>query len=265
MLIKAWGDVNSRELIIKAVKCGYFKFNPELADGFIQVIDNMYSLGLSSQNIYKNLRKYFNQVEPALKKSNFSNDIKERLVQRAKEAANMLEGYNPLSMLDIGCGDCHLTSNLQAALKLPIENVSGLEVFLPKNRKNIIKIKKFDGKHVPYPDNSQDLITLFTVLHHIQGNPINYLKEIYRTLKPGGRLLIREFDSNNESHKSFLHVMDEMLYKVYNPAPEINPAINYHGLNEWVSMFKEVGFKISKPAKKEDSNIYRPFIIVLEK
>ena len=47
-----------------------------------------------------------------------------------------------------------------------------------------------DG-HLPFQDNSFDLITCFGVLHHIP-NVSKVLSEIYRCLKPGGIFLTRE-------------------------------------------------------------------------
>ncbi|MBF0569807.1 MAG: class I SAM-dependent methyltransferase [Candidatus Omnitrophica bacterium] len=41
-----------------------------------------------------------------------------------------------------------------------------------------------------YPDASFDIVTMFYVLEHVR-EPLSYLKEAYRILKPGGLLLVR--------------------------------------------------------------------------
>lgn len=59
------------------------------------------------------------------------------------------------------------------------------------------------GKFIfPYPGNSFDKVFLFSVFTHLQINEIeNYLKEINRLLKPGGKCLATVFvyDENNEA------------------------------------------------------------------
>ncbi len=46
-----------------------------------------------------------------------------------------------------------------------------------------------DIHNLPFEDNSKDAILCLAVLEHVQ-NPVKAMEELYRTLKPGGRLLI---------------------------------------------------------------------------
>jgi SAM-dependent methyltransferase len=52
---------------------------------------------------------------------------------------------------------------------------------------NVVNVSLFEKN---YKDNEFDVITMFYVLEHLP-NPVKYLQEIYRILKPGGLLLLR--------------------------------------------------------------------------
>lgn len=65
-----------------------------------------------------------------------------------------------------------------------------------------------DAEHLPFPDNSFDVVYSFGVLHHTP-NTQKAIDEIYRVLKPGGRIIIMLY------HKDSLHVLlGAPLYKI---------------------------------------------------
>jgi SAM-dependent methyltransferase len=71
---------------------------------------------------------------------------------------------------------------LEPSDQLISDNINGL--------KPIYKKPSVSGQ-IDYPDNTFDLITCFGVLHHIP-NVTYIMSELYRILKPGGQLLVRE-------------------------------------------------------------------------
>jgi len=69
---------------------------------------------------------------------------------------------------------------------------------------------------LPFPNNHFQLITCFQVLHHIH-QPLKTIQELYRILKPGGFLLIREHDIRNMEEATITDIehtlFDFVLYK----------------------------------------------------
>ncbi len=55
-----------------------------------------------------------------------------------------------------------------------------------------VHIEEIDVEHQKFPSSSNffDIVTCFEVLEHLKFNPINMMKEIKRTLKPNGRLIL---------------------------------------------------------------------------
>lgn len=106
---------------------------------------------------------------------------------------------------DLGCG----TGNVIAAMREKADKVIGVDDsprMLEMARRRFSRNDEDDEKislrigdlaHLPLADNEADFISLNLVLHHIS-NPLYILKEIYRTLKPGGCLVLTDFDRHDD-------------------------------------------------------------------
>lgn len=76
----------------------------------------------------------------------------------------------------------------------------------------------FDAHKIPFPKASLSNIVMIDVLHHLQ-NPIIFLGEVSRALKPGGRLLMIE---------PYPSPFSLFIYKKFHPEPflfEVDPFI----------------------------------------
>ena len=103
-------------------------------------------------------------------------------------------------LLDIGCGPGHVPL-LLASLR---EDVQVVGVDLSKEMLRIAEEHKAisnhaervvfelgDAKGLPYADASYDAVCSNTILHHIP-DPVPFLREAWRVLRPGGAFLVRD-------------------------------------------------------------------------
>jgi ubiquinone/menaquinone biosynthesis C-methylase UbiE len=116
------------------------------------------------------------------------------------------ESNQPLRLLDVGCGDGLSAQHMQLQFnnwQLEAIDISAESVALAQ-QKNIphTRVVLYEGKTFPYADNSFDVVYIGVVLLHIP--PLQrpgFFNEIYRVLKPGGRLYVFEHNPYNPATK----------------------------------------------------------------
>jgi ubiquinone/menaquinone biosynthesis C-methylase UbiE len=107
-----------------------------------------------------------------------------------------LRAGNPAGkkILDVGFGN----GAIVAAFARAGATVSGIEVNeqlykigveLAKEYGDRVSLKLYDGEHFPYDDTTFDFVYSTSVIEHVT-YPVQVMREIYRVLKPGGRLYI---------------------------------------------------------------------------
>jgi len=73
----------------------------------------------------------------------------------------------------------------QSMLQVGLENVTRA------NFQAQIKLEFVDAKQMPYPDEHFDMVVSNSLIHHLP-NPLPFLQEIKRVLKPNGAILLRD-------------------------------------------------------------------------
>ncbi len=103
-------------------------------------------------------------------------------------------------VLDVGCGPGHIALLLVTAradfevlgvdLSLQMLRIAGEHRAVSAHAARV-RFEKADAKGLPYADAAFDTVCSNTILHHIP-DPVPFLRECGRVLKPGGAFLVRD-------------------------------------------------------------------------
>lgn len=102
-------------------------------------------------------------------------------------------------ILDVGCGTGYL-SRILAPVVTPAGHVTGVDPspamigYATAHSPGNCTYVRAEGQNLPFPDSSFDLVVSSLAVHHIpaEARP-EAMRQMFRVLRPGGRLLIAEF------------------------------------------------------------------------
>ena len=188
--------------------------------------------------------KIFDQIAPTYDSLNhilsMGIDIRWR-----KKLAKELPNKKDLIVLDLATGTGDVALHL--AKEPRIKKITGLDLskkmieigkekVLKKNYQNKISLQIGDGMDLPVENNSVDVVTLSFGIRNFS-NPFKGLQEIYRVLKPGGRVLIMEFSipKNKLVRESYFFYFRKLLPWIGNKVSGHKDAYTY--LNQTVESF----------------------------
>lgn len=113
-------------------------------------------------------------------------------------------------VLDYGCGRGTASFKYLQNNALQVYGIDISEVYIndciQKARHNGIPLEKYsfsvmDAHHLEFPDNTFDIIIGYGILHHLDA--ATAMREIYRVLKPQGRIILQEPLADNILLKIF--------------------------------------------------------------
>lgn len=117
-----------------------------------------------------------------------------------KKAIGMLEKASSQVILDVatGTGDFALQAMSLKPAKITGIDISegmlevGRKKIAARNLQHIIDLKAGDSENIPFPENNFDAVTVAFGVRNFE-NLEKGLSEIFRVLKPGGKLIVLEF------------------------------------------------------------------------
>lgn len=181
--------------------------------------------------ITKNSRKLLNLNNNHFRSTNRAEKI-QYLIRKYLKSKPIAQNGNPISILDVGCAEGHITIRVGDYLDLHPSQINGCDVIeLSDNHPNkdrfSFKHLKQDSKtRLPYNDNSQDVVLALMSLHHMHDVDL-MLKEMHRILKDGGIVIIREHDSVGGKFPTILDVVHGFYGMVWSNPPEFDKFDEY--------------------------------------
>ena len=155
--------------------------------------------------------------------------------RRVRVLADHLTALIPekATLLDVGCGDGLLTRMIVD--RRQDTAAQGIEVLLRQSAH--IKITQFNGKVIPHPPKSFDVVMFVDVLHHTE-NPLTLLQEAIRVAKR--RIIIKDHTLNGLLARPILRFMD----RIGNVRHRVHLPYNYWTESKWRDTFQNLGLKV---------------------
>jgi ubiquinone/menaquinone biosynthesis C-methylase UbiE len=170
----------------------------------------------------------------------------------ANQFANLLPSEKSLAGLDVGCGSGEVATLIMEKRSNIV--LQGVDVLVRKDA--LINVTAFDGKQLPFEDNSFDFVMLSDVLHHTD-NPASLLKECSRVAKE--YVIIKDHYSESRWDKIRLSFMDWVGNRGYG----VRLPYNYLSRSQWKQAYSQAN--LVNDIKNTTLNLYpKPFTWVFD-
>lgn len=107
--------------------------------------------------------------------------------EESGEAGGFIPSDKSWTVLDLGCGNGVSTANIKGTNVIGMD-LSSNQMVRAKERFKDTNYVMGDASKIPFKNNTFDLVVSINLLHHITDSD-KVLKEIYRVLKKGGKVL----------------------------------------------------------------------------
>jgi SAM-dependent methyltransferase len=162
------------------------------------------------------------------------NFVYNRRVERLCTHLSAVMPHGRARVLDIGCGDGLLSSMIMEA-RSDLEIV-GIDVLIrPRTH---IPVTEFDGRRIPFANDSVDGAMFVDVLHHTP-DPMVLLREAARVARSA--IVIKDHTANGFLAARTLRFMDE----VGNARHGVALPFNYWTRERWMEAFETLGQRVA--------------------
>ncbi len=223
----------------------------------------LFAFGKNDKLVFGYLRKKVQELDI---QEFLERDDLARLERRSNHVLSLLENHRVSSFLDIGAGEGRVTAKVARDINVSPMATFAIDVASYRRSENLTWLTYDNYGRTPLKSGSIDLVTFFMVLHHEQ-KPKAILKEGYRVLRSGGRLIIRETNSESTEEALFNSVLDRLFYMVFAhntgvPLPTMN---SYRSAKEWIQTVQTTGARLIKAVELEKDNPFSPVYLVFDK
>jgi ubiquinone/menaquinone biosynthesis C-methylase UbiE len=161
-----------------------------------------------------------------------------------------LEREDFSDLLDCGCGTAPMLSLLKK--KYPKKNYTGIDL-TPKmievaKAKNMpgVELIVGDCENLPFPENTFDVVICCQSFHHYP-NVQDFFHSVYRVLRPGGRLILRDMTAISAAARWFMNKVEMPIINLTGHGDvhvygrdEVKKLCNNAGLD--MELFEKRGF-----------------------
>jgi ubiquinone/menaquinone biosynthesis C-methylase UbiE len=176
--------------------------NDEVLKQQVREYWNAHPCGTQFTHLEWGSKQFFNEVE------RFRYEI-----QPFMRTLMEFENFRGKRLLEIGCGlGTDLLQFAHAGALVSGVDLTSASIELVRKRFALecirVDAQVADAEHLPFADNSFDVVYSFGVLHHTPDTQMA-IAEVYRVLKPGGLIIIMLY------HKNSIHVyLGALLYRI---------------------------------------------------
>ena len=143
-------------------------------------------------------------------------------------------------VLDVGCGTGEVTLLAKQRAKQgkvygidPAPEMIGVARKKAARKQLDIDFRMGVLESLPFPDASMDVVTSSLMMHHLPGAlQVRGLAEIYRVLKPGGRLLIADFLRPTGSFLNHLYIAFTRHHGLRKGIEDFIPLLEHAGFGQ---------------------------------